>query len=297
MRRFRRILVVPVTNAAEPPAALVEAMALAEASGAEVSVLGHLDPLSNTEQQAADAAGVGDLHDRVLEAVSDRLRGWTEQIGAGSVAVDVAVGSLPEVVAEAVEAGAHDLVMVAAARDPESAAASRRIVRATSCPVWLVRPGFEGSCVLAALDLDADPARNRLILDLARSQAELHGGRLRVMHASQVGHLDVLARMGGEPLDREAESEFVSAVEAAHRATIDELLGDGIERRDVHLVDGSPGRSVVALAGLYRADLVVMGAGEATAGAAELGPTAEQVLSETDASVLVVQGSGPRGSA
>jgi nucleotide-binding universal stress UspA family protein len=209
------------------------------------------------------------------------------------VAVDVAVGSLPEVVAEAVDSGGHDLVMVAADRNPESAAASRRIVRAASCAVWLVRPGFEGSCVLAALDLDADPDRNRLILDLARSQAEIQGGRVRVMYAWQVGHLDVLNRMGGEPLDRHAESELVLAVESAYRATIDELVGDGIDRGGVHLVDGSPGRSVVALASLYRVDLVVMGAGEAKAGSAELGPTAEQVLTECDASVLIVQGSGP----
>ncbi len=209
------------------------------------------------------------------------------------MAVDVAVGSLPEVVAEAVDSGGHDLVMVAADRNPESAAASRRIVRAASCAVWLVRPGFEGSCVLAALDLDADPDRNRLILDLARSQAEIQGGRVRVMYAWQVGHLDVLNRMGGEPLDRHAESELVLAVESAYRATIDELVGDGIDRGGVHLVDGSPGRSVVALASLYRVDLVVMGAGEAKAGSAELGPTAEQVLTECDASVLIVQGSGP----
>ena len=73
MRRFRRILVVPVTNAAEPPPALIEAVRLAEASGADVKVLGHLDRLSAVEQRAADAAGVGDLHDRVVDAVAARL--------------------------------------------------------------------------------------------------------------------------------------------------------------------------------------------------------------------------------
>jgi hypothetical protein len=73
MRRFRRILVVPVTGAAESPAALIEAVRLAEASGAEVRMIGHLDQWSEVERQAAEAAGVGDLHDRVVDAVAARL--------------------------------------------------------------------------------------------------------------------------------------------------------------------------------------------------------------------------------
>lgn len=292
MRRFRRILVVPVTAASEPPAALTEAVTLAEGSGAEVRVLGHLDPLSEAEQRAADAAGVGDLLDRVASAVERRITEWTAQVDGSPESVDVAVGSLPAVVAAAVNADGHDLVIVAADRSLESAAASRRIVRAAPCPVWLLRPGFRGACVFAALDLDADFEQNRLILDLARSQAETHGGRLRVMHAWQVTHLEELSRGDGPGLDPKVQAAIVDSVEGAHRESLDQLLGPDVDRRDVHLVDGSPGRSVLALADLYRADLVVMGAGEARAGSAELGPTAEQVLAEAECSVLVVREQG-----
>jgi len=293
MRRFRRILVVPVTASSDPPAALTEAVALAEASGADVRVLGHLDPLSDVEQQAADAAGIADLLDRAASAVEQRLAGWVERIDAASVSVEVAVGSLSAVVANAVESGGHDLVIVAADRSVESAAASLRIVRGAPCPVWLLRPGFEGSCVIAALDLDADAEHNRLILDLASSQAELHGGRVRVMHAWQTGHLELLSRAADHRLDRKTESDIVSAVEWAHRQSLEELLFDRDDVGDVHLVDGSPGRSILALADLYRADLVVMGAGDVSAGSSELGPTAEQVLADGECSVLVVRGSGP----
>ncbi|MEQ8840833.1 MAG: universal stress protein [Acidimicrobiales bacterium] len=293
MRRFKRILVVPVTAGSAPPAALTEAVVLAEASGAEVRVLGHLDPLSAVEQHAADVAGVGDLVDRVASAVDARLGEWTAAFDRNVVSVDVAVGSLPAVVADAVETDGHDLVIVAADRSPESAAASRRIVRAAPCPVWLLRPGFRGACVLAALDLEADAERNRLILDLARSQAESHGGRLRVMYAWQVTHLEELSRSGGPALDPAVQAAMAASVEAAHRESLDQLLGPDVDRRDVHLVDGSPGRSVLALVDLYRADLVVMGAGEARAGSAELGSTAEQVLADGESSVLVVRGTGP----
>jgi nucleotide-binding universal stress UspA family protein len=297
MRRFRRILVVPVTASADAPAALTEAVALAEVSGADVRVLGHLDPLSDVEQQAAEAAGVVDLLDRVTSAVEQRMAEWIAQIDGPPVSVEVAVGSLPAVVAAAVVAGGHDLVVVAADRSVESAAASRRIVRAAPCPVWLLRPGSEGSSVLAALDLDADAEHNRLILDLARSQAGMHGGRLRVMHAWQTGHLDLLSRAADHRLDQKTESDIVSAVEWAHRQSMEELLGGSGDVGDVHLVDGSPGRSILALADLYRADLVVMGAGVARAGSAELGSTAEQVLADGECSVLVVRGSGPARTA
>ena len=290
MRRFRRILVVPVTASPEPPAALIEAVALAEASGAEVRMLGQIEPLGEAEQRAADEVGVGDLLERVVDVVERRMRGWTARIDAPSVSIDVAVGPLPAVVADAVEAGGHDLVIVAADRTLEGAAASLRIVRAAPCPVWLLRPGFRGDCVLAAIDLDAVGDHNRLILDLGRSQAELYDGRLRVMHAWQVAPLALLNGADGRGLDRPVESALVAAVEADRRDALTRLLGDTVDGRDVHLVDGSPARSVLALADLYRADLIVVGAGEKRVGSAELGPTAEQVVVDAECSVLVVKG-------
>jgi nucleotide-binding universal stress UspA family protein len=289
MRRFRSILVVPVTGRPDPPAALQEALALAETSGADVRVLGHLPDLPACErgivlrEQAL-------LRDAAAKSYADRLAGWATALGAPSLPIAVASGSQPSEVANEVRSRGHDLVVIAGDETGESAAAARRILRTCPCPVWLLRPSFSGSRVLAAIDPDHGSAHNRLILELAHSQAELHSGEFHVMHAWDLPHLE-LARDAGIELDHSRLSSLATAVETAHKEPFEAAVhAAGIAAGpNVHLVDGPPARAIRGLTVLYRADLVVLGAGAWTEPGLGLGSTTEQVLTESESSVLVVR--------
>jgi nucleotide-binding universal stress UspA family protein len=170
----------------------------------------------------------------------------------------------------------------------ESAAAARRILHTCPCPVWVLRPGFTGLRVLAAIDPDHDDDHNRLILELAHSQAELHGGQLHVMHAWHVTGLDLLSPA---ELHQEQWTELASAVERAHRTSFERTLehAELAPGPAAHLVDGPAARAIRGLTLRYRADLVVLGAGAWHENRLGLGSTAEQVLAESKSSVLLVR--------
>jgi nucleotide-binding universal stress UspA family protein len=277
VKRFKRILLVPVAGRSEAPRALSEAATLATQSGAEVDLLGLLD-----EPPAA-------LRNPLVEALTARLAEWADEVGRPSMSVDVAVGPQAENVAAAVRRGAHDLVVIAADRDDESLTRAQRIVRLAPCPVWVIRPGFTGERVLAAVDPDHEPDLTRLVLELAASEAERHHGVLRVMHAWEVDGLGLLDR-ADPPLSAAERSRIVASLEEHHRLGFEAALEDvGLAPGpQTHLVDGAPARAIGALTDLYRVDLVVLGAGRSD-DRLGLGSTAEQVVTTTPASVLVVR--------
>ena len=182
--------------------------------------------------------------------------------------------------------------MISSSSQPTTRAAARaahRISRSCRCPVWLLRPGFTGSRVLVAVDPDHGIEHNRLTIELARSQAELHDGELHVMHAWDLPHLDLVG--SDSDIGSRELAAVADAVEATHRGYFDDLVssmglapGPGI-----HLVNGPAGRAIKALAVLYRADLIVVGAGAWSEGHLGLGSTTEEILIDADCSVLVVR--------
>lgn len=291
MRRFRSILVVPVTSRAEPPTALTEAVSLAETSGARVKMLGHLPDVPASQWAATPRDRRAAFRQQQIDLLQNRLLAWSEQVSDGRLEVEVSTGSLPVEVADRVVRDGHDLVLVADDGTGESSAAALRLVRSCPCPVWLLRPNFAGRRVLAAVDPDHRPGINRLILELARSQAEIHDGDLRVMHAWELAGADPMAPVDPPFLSSEEAARFVTDVEAAHRAAFEQALKDaGIAGlASTHVVDGAPARAIHGLAELYRIDLLVIGAGATGQPGIGLGSTAEQVLAEADASVLVVK--------
>lgn len=288
MKRFRRILVVPVTTRSEPPAALHEALTLASMSGAQVRILGHLADVPVCEQHLDNPHQVR-MRMAVSAAATARLVSWASALDAPELIVEMSSGSQPRAVANYVERFDHDLVVVAADGTPESAAAARRIVRTAPCPVWLLQPDFTGARVLAAIDPNHDPHHNRRILQLAASQADLHDGELRVMHAWDLPSLD-LATEGGLALDRADAAALSHSVEVAHQRPFEAAVAAlGLDDAPLHLVDGPPAASIRSLAELHRADLVVLGAGAWDDPALGVGATTEQVITETTCSVLIVR--------
>lgn len=289
MRRFRNIVVVPLTNRPEAPPALREAVSLARASGAELQILGHM-PSPPPCETGLELEELRQFLEASTAAHAEQLAGWARDVGEPGLRIEVASGSLPIDVATSVRDNGHDLVVIASDDSAESAAAARRILRSCPCPVWLTRPSFSGSRVLAAIDPDHGIEKNRLILELASSQAELHNGALSVIHA-----WDLPTGTTGDRtpsgLDRGVLSALASAVEAAHSSAFAEAVGEVrfAVPPSTHLVDGSPARAIRGLSVLYRSDLLVVGAGAWDAPQLGLGSTTEQVLAESESSVLVVR--------
>lgn len=289
MRRFQNILVIPLTGRSEPPPALEEAFSLAEISGATLSVLDHLDSQPESQRALEVQEDLPELRTEMVESLVKRLDRWTSELPGPSPQIDVSVGHQAQEVAQRVMRDRHDLVVIAADDAPESAATARRILRHCPCPVWMLRPGFTGASVLAAIDPDHPGNHNRIILELARSQAELHGGEVRVMHSWDVVGLNIFdtAPLSGETRARLAR--LAGAVEEAHRDSFEKVLSEvGMSDCSKHFVEGPPARSIEGLSVLYRADLIVMGAGQRSIHEFGLGSTAEQVVSETESSVLLV---------
>lgn len=289
MRRFRNIVVVPLTNRPEAPPALREAVALARTSGAELRILGHM-PSPRPCETSLDLEELRQFLEASTAAHAERLAGWARDVGEPGLHIDVVSGSLPLDVATSVRDSGHDLVVIASDDSAESAAAARRILRSCPCPVWLTRPSFTGSRVLAAIDPDHGTERNQLILELASSQAELHNGALSVIHAWD---LPTGAAGEGTPtgLGRSGLSTLASAVEAAHNSAFAAAM-DAVSFAvppSTHLVDGVPARAIRGLSVLYRSDLLVVGAGAWNTPELGLGSTTEQVVAESESSVLVVR--------
>jgi nucleotide-binding universal stress UspA family protein len=283
-----------VTTRPDPPTALTEAVALAEASGAEVGLMGHVADVPASQMEATPREQRSHLRQHQVDFLTDRLTSWVEQVSDRRVPVEIVGGSLPVEVAERVVRDGCDLVLVADDGSGESSAATLRLVRACPCPVWLLRPNFTGRRVLAAVDPDHSSRTNRLILELARSQAELHGGDLHVMHAWELAGLESIERGVPAVMAPDDVARYVSDVESAHRSSFERTLHEAgvFEAASTHFVDGPADRAVQGLTALYRTDLLVIGAGATDQPHLGLGSTAEQILAGARGSVLVVKALG-----
>ena len=89
MKRFRRILVVPVTSGVEPPPALHEAVALAALSGAELRMLGHLDDPVPPEGGGPAPEESVLIRDAQRSTYRARLQAWAEHVGAPDMPIEV----------------------------------------------------------------------------------------------------------------------------------------------------------------------------------------------------------------
>ncbi len=290
MKRFRSILIVPITQGVEPPPGLFEAVELAEKSGARLAMATHLDDRSDALLGGGHHELLAALHERERESLVDRLSRWAQHAERPDIVVEVIDGSLPDGVARMVDAAGHDLVVIATDGTGVASTAARRIVDVCHCPVWLLRPGFRGANVLAAVDPSHSDEQNRLILALARSQAELHGGRLRVMHAWEFVARDPFGGTLPDGVDAERVARLVDQLESAHRDWMADLAraADLPSDTAIHLIDGQPIQAIEGLAVLYRIDLVVLGAGRTRADRLGLGSTTDWALADLRYSTLAV---------
>ena len=165
--------------------------------------------------------------DQVVKGdLETRLQELATTLNLDDARVVVRVGRPPlEVVREVVDGG-HDLVIVVSDGHDESAAVVRRLIRLCPCPVWVLRSRFTGTRVLAAVDPDDDPGLNRLILELASSQASRYDGDLHVVHAWEPYGHGAMTAGEFQPASPALVTSLVEEAERLHRQAFDDLLAD-----------------------------------------------------------------------
>lgn len=299
MALFTRILVDIDSLAAAHPA-LEQAMTLAAACGARVTVVDVLPDVPRAAREFVTPA----IEQELVEDRRTRLTGLAERLRS-DVPVDTAVirGRPGLAVIEHAIAGGYDLVVRSHVRDlaPEPrpfGAVDMQLLRHCPCPVWLVgpKPQARPRHLLAAVDAGgqdpAEQALNRAILELAAGMRDLEGGTLTVLHAWTAFGEELLRPRLSDDQFTEYESASRNAAAAALEALTGELAARLTGAR-TELVKGDPEVVIPEFAATHDVDLVVMGTvGRTGLTGLIVGNTAERILQRLRASVLAIKPPG-----
>ena len=159
------------------------------------------------------------------------------------------------------------------------------LLRQCRVPVLLVRHNrsYQGSHMLAAVNADPDDKHhhqlNQAILQNARISADVHGATLHLATAHPTTMLAIQDQGDGK-MDK--DRYLKNCQEYARNY--------GIQPKDIHVRPGPAESLIPGLSRELQADLLVMGT-QARTGlpAVALGNTAEQLISDIDTDLLVVQ--------
>ena len=279
MHNVDRILLV-TNGAATEQQALVQASALAEASGAalltvmDISTGGH-DPVAPPGRYAVARGSELPVEGKVrVKLESNR--------------------SLEDVIAAA---ASHDLVIKPAGLG--SSAQDRRLVRSCGCPVWIVRESStpRPRKILAAVEMGttlADSGLARVVLAHAAGLAAQQGAQLEAVDIWEFEHeLELRGRMNITRLVAEATSTRKRQL----NALIEETVSDTpVASRSIN---GDTSLILPELARHEGVDLVVIGNNTAPSSLRRLlfgAPAVERLLAKLDCSLLVVHAPPERSS-
>ena len=297
MHRFKNILFSPLGDK-HNPAAVRRVAELASSNGAELTLFGAMDEPSVLQRALHTSEWLEAAQEAEAKAMSSKLARCAPHDPDVDVETVMAYGNRSLRIIEQVLASQHDLVVVTTDEDDEDHATIKRLLRKCPCPVWVIRrTRARTQRVLAAVDpAPANRELNRMVLELAASMVELHGGELHVVHAWEL-YGEATMRSSGFVRSSRAEIEaLLSEEEAKHRNALDELLAiDGIADQpwQTHLLKGPAPEVVQYVAAKNRINLLVMGT-VARTGVRGLiiGNTAEAVVDNVRCSVIAVKPPG-----
>ena len=162
---------------------------------------------------------------------------------------------------------------------------AERVIRHAHCSVLVARPSPESERVLAATDLSTAALT---AVERAKDEVVWRGGRLDLLHVMDFSALAWPAAAG--PLGGFSASippERMAQMRDLATRSLRELGGPGAE---VHVVEGSPKRGIVATAEAIQAGLIVLAThGRTGIARMALGSVAEAVARVAHCSVLVVR--------
>jgi nucleotide-binding universal stress UspA family protein len=151
--------------------------------------------------------------------------------------------------------------------------------------------------VLAAVDPMAEESDDcaSLVMDLASSLADRESAQFNVVHAWKMSGESML-RDGRSRLSRSEFNMMINLTEKSHRQHLQALLNDygmSVDDSSVHLVHGDASKVIHHVADNIHADLIVMGTvGRSGVPGLFIGNTAEDLLQNTNTSILAVKPAG-----
>jgi len=198
----------------------------------------------------------------------------------------------------------HDLVMMTAEgcgglRGKLFGSTALHLMRKCPCPVWIMNPSHQKrfSGILAAVDPDPEDepkhALNIKIMELATSLAQQEQSKLHVVHVWSPWREPFF---NYTTLSDQKVNQMAQELQAQRRRELDELVrGCSLHDLDsqIHFLEDDPDYAISALAASTNIELIVMGTVCRTGLSGVLiGNTAENVLGQTNCSVLTVKPEG-----
>ncbi len=297
MRRYTNVLFSPLGEH-ENSLAVRNIDKLVAGRSVRLTLFGVLPSPGGLRQLFTRAELEQELHDRQRAELEQELSKWGRRIDCPDVATVVEVGNPALAILQRVVDHHHDLVVVTTDDDRDDHATIRRLLRKCPCPVWVIRPTRARTVrVLAALNPDPDEADlNRLILELAASMVEMHGGELHVAHAWELFGESTLrssrfVHASNTEIEQLLRREHDSRQQALERLLAHPTVASAPWR--VHLVKGAPSDVIPNLTATLRINLLVMGTVARTGlSGLVMGNTAENVLDQVRCSVIAVKPPG-----
>ena len=297
MRRYTNILFSPLGKH-ENSLAVRNIAKLVVGTSAQLTLYAIIPAPSGLRQLFSRTEIDRELHERQRTELERKLSKWTRRIGGSSIETVVETGDPALSIIERVVNHHHDLVVVTTDEDREDRATIRRLMRKCPCPVWAIRPTRARTLrVLAALNPEPhETDLNRLILELAASMVEMHGGELHVAHAWELFGESTLRSSRFAHVSDDEIDELLCREHDTRRRALDQLLAHpNVQHAPwrVHLVKGPPTDVIPRLASDLRINLLVMGTVARTGlSGLVMGNTAENVLDHVECSVLAVKPPG-----
>ncbi|MFW2334358.1 universal stress protein [Ilumatobacter sp.] len=296
MRRFTKILFSPLGQHDNSLAVRNVAKLVVDTS-AQLTLFGVIPEPGGLRRLLPGTDIERELRDRQRADLDAELTKWGRRIGRAEVETIVEFGNPAVSIIERVMHDGHDLVVVTS-DDQEDQATVKRLQRKCPCPVWVIRPTRARTLrVLAAVNPDAqEVALNHLILELAASMVDLHGGELHVAHAWD---LPGEATLRQSPRFRGSRTEIDSLlrnVRTNRERSLDQLLTHPKTADapwQVHLVKGEPAHVITDLAADLRINLLIMGTTARTGmSGLVMGNIAENILDHVGCSVIALKPPG-----
>lgn len=301
MKRFKNILYFADGSAA-PDYSLQRAVALATSNQASLTVVDVLDSL---DSQRFSVDGVAEqTRTAMVERREEELAYMVSDYPDSLIYTRVLTGNPFVEVIKLVLNNHYDLLMKGVR--PSSAffkkvfgSTDMHLLRKCPCPVWIDKSQTPEPyhAILAAIDpeTEASSACDGLVINLATSLAVREGAKLQLVHAWQV-YGESLLSSARSHLSKAEFQLLLQTTRNRHEQALNQLLEPhGLSSLDptVLLEHGHPAEVILRTEQQQHSDLIVMGTvGRSGIPGLIIGNTAEDVLSSTNASVLVVKPQG-----
>lgn len=300
MQRFKNILYFADGSTQDCPA-LKRAVSLAKNNQARLTVMDVIDEFEpNPELEKRLGKSIEQL---LTDTRIDALTGLIEpyQESQQVVYTQVKQGTPFVEIIRAVQRNDFDLLIKTS--KPSTGIADRlfgstdlHLLRKCPCPVWIEHPNTPQPYrqVLAAVNPVHDkPAENcdQLVIQLASSLAQIEQAELNILHAWRLEG-ESLLRSGRSPLPSQEVDNLVLEEKTRRAEALKALLDNyALAADNIHLEKGDPAPLILQHGA--HADIIVMGTvGRTGIPGLIIGNTAEDVLQNTQASVLAVKPKG-----